>query len=36
MPITRVDKEYVFEPSGFEPPDQDQYEYWSYTFDVDE
>ncbi len=25
-------KEYVFEPSAFDPPDQDEYEYWVYTF----
>jgi hypothetical protein len=30
-----VAKRHVFEPSAFDPPDQDQYEYWAYTFDVD-
>jgi hypothetical protein len=35
MTIRRVDKEYVFEPSAFDPPEQDQYEYWVYSFDVD-
>jgi hypothetical protein len=28
----KVTKDYVFEPSLFDPPDQDQYEYWDYTF----
>ncbi len=35
MPITRVEKQYVFEPSTFDPPEQDQYEFWAYTFEVD-
>ena len=29
----KVTKEYVFEPSVFDPPDQDEYEYWVYTFE---
>jgi hypothetical protein len=29
----KVTKEYVFEPSVFDPHDQDEYEYWVYTFD---
>jgi hypothetical protein len=28
-------KEYVFEPSAFDPPEQDQYEYWVYTFEIE-
>jgi len=30
-----VTKRYVFEPSAFDPPDQDQYEYWIYEFQVE-
>ena len=28
----KVTKDYVFEPSAFDPRDQDRYEYWVYTF----
>jgi hypothetical protein len=30
-----VTKRHVFEPSAFDPPDQDQYEYWIYEFQVE-
>jgi hypothetical protein len=29
----KVTKEYVLEPSVFDPPDQDEYEYWVYELD---
>ena len=32
----KVTKEYVFEPSAFDLPDQDQYKYWLYTFNLSE
>ncbi len=28
-------KEHVVEPSAFDPPDQDLYEYWAYTFEIE-
>src|SRR5215204_6916292 len=31
----RVTKRHVFEPSAFDPPDQDQYEYWIYEFTLE-
>jgi hypothetical protein len=30
-----VTKQHVFEPSAFDPPEQDQYEYWAYEFNVE-
>ena len=33
-PVT-AEKRYVFEPSAFDPPEQDQYEYWEYDVSVE-
>jgi hypothetical protein len=34
MPIELVKKEYRFDESSFDPPEQDEYRYWLYTFEV--
>ena len=34
-PIDRVRRRYVFDPSMFDPPDQDEYAYCIYTFEIE-